>query len=284
MEIIPTLLIIGFGKLGCKIGSNLKKDFNVVGIKRRAIKSQEDLNIITVDIFNSNLDTILAKINPKYVIYSVAAYDQSPASYKKAYLIGLKKSIKAIKKNCTNFKHFFFISSTRVYGKNSTKILTEEMPPEPLDFGGEALYEGEMFLTKSDISSTILRLSGIYGNERTRLIEMAKDESSWPLRNRWTNRIHDEDAVNFISLLLEQLEKNITVKPLYLLTDSSPALLFDVLNYIRSLLSLQAIKINSPKPSDGKKLQSILIPKTSFIYSYSNFKIGYKSIIAKINK
>ena len=54
--------------------------------------------------------------------------------------------------------------------------MTERTPPEPNDYGGEALYEGELALLNSDISASILRLSGIYGEHRTRLIKMAQNQ------------------------------------------------------------------------------------------------------------
>tara|TARA_B100000035_G_scaffold196604_1_gene167980 strand:+ start:99 stop:962 length:864 start_codon:yes stop_codon:yes gene_type:complete len=284
LEVNPTLLIIGCGKLGIKIGSILRQQFNVVGIKRTAISDFHEFKIIHIDIFDPAFDETIAKINPEYVIYSIAADDQSSFSYQKAYLKGLKISINSIKDNCPRFNHLFFISSTRVYGQNNHNIVTERTPPEPNDFGGEALYEGELALLSSDISASILRLSGIYGEHRTRLIKMAQDHSSWPKENRWTNRIYDQDAVNFIAFLLDQLKKNVPIEPLYLLTDNSPALLYDVLNHIRILMGLDAIH---PKPQDtygGKQIKSVITPKTEFIFNHPTYVYGYNFIIDNLNK
>lgn len=284
MEVNPTLLIIGCGKLGIKIGSDLRKQFDVIGIKRNAISKFHDFEIIFLNIFDPAFDEILIKINPEYVIYSIAADDQSYSSYQKAYFEGLKISIKSIKENCPKFKHLFFISSTRVYGQNNHNIMTERTPPEPNDFGGEALYEGELSILESDISASILRLSGIYGEQRTRLIEMAQNHSSWPKENRWTNRIFDKDAVNFITFLLNQLQKNIAIEPLYLVTDNSPALLYDVLNHIRGLIGLKVIHFEPNDLYDGKQLKSLITPKTEFIFNYPTYQDGYNFIIGNLNK
>ena len=284
MEVNPTLLIIGCGKLGIKIGSDLRKQFDVIGIKRNTISKFHDFQIICLNIFDPAFDEILIKINPEYVIYSIAADDQSSSSYQKAYFEGLKISIKSIKKNCPKFKHLFFISSTRVYGQNNHNIMTERTPPEPNDFGGEALYEGELSILESDISASILRLSGIYGEQRTRLIEMAQNHSSWPKENRWTNRIFDKDAVNFITFLLNQLQKNIAIEPLYLVTDNSPALLYDVLNHIRGLIGLKVIHFEPNDLYDGKQLKSLITPKTEFIFNYPTYQDGYNFIIGNLNK
>lgn len=284
MEVNPTLLIIGCGKLGIKIGFNLRQKFNVIGIKRNSISDFSDFKIICLNIFDPAFDEALTKINPEFVIYSVAADDQSFSSYQKAYLQGLKISIKSIKENCPKFKHLFFISSTRVYGQNSHNVMTERTAPEPNDFGGEALYKGESILRKSDMSASILRLSGIYGEDRTRLIKIAQNIPSWPKENRWTNRIFDQDAVDFIVFLINQLQQNFAIEPLYLVTDNSPALLYDVLNHIRVLLGLEVINHEPKNSYDGKQLKSIVTSKTEFKFKYPTYEYGYNFIIDKLNK
>ena len=118
MEVNPTLLIIGCGKLGIKIGSDLRQQFNIIGIKRNIISNFHDFKIICLNIFDPAFDETLTKINPEYVIYSIAADDQSPSSYQKAYLDGLKISIKFIKENCPKFNHlFFYLKHTSVWAK-----------------------------------------------------------------------------------------------------------------------------------------------------------------------
>ena len=283
MEVNPTILIIGCGKLGKKIGSNLKNLFNIVGIKRKSGDNFNDFKIIYLDIFDSILNKALIEVNPKYVIYSLAADEQSTLSYQNAYLKGLELCIESIKKNCSKFRHLFFISSTRVYGQKSNTVMTEATPPEPKDFGGRALLGGEEFLALSGTSATVLRLSGLYGDQRTSLIQMANDYTCWP-KNRWTNRIHDEDVINFIVFLLGKLEQDILIEPLYLLTDNSPVSLYEVLNHIRVLLGLKALNIDSNNPFDGKQLMSIITPKTEFIFNYPSYQNGYKSIIHNLGK
>lgn len=284
MEVNPTLLIIGCGKLGIKIGFDLREQFNVVGIKRTPLSDFDDFKIMYIDIFDPAFDEILTKLNPEYVIYSVAADDQSSSSYQKAYLNGLKICINSIRDNCPRFNHLFFISSTRVYGQNNHNIMTEVTPPQPNDFGGEVIYKGELALLSSNISASILRLSGIYGEDRTRLIKMAQNHLSWPKENRWTNRIYDQDVVNFITFLLDQLKKNIPIEPLYLLTDNSPALLYDVLNYIRILMGLDTIHSKPKDTYQGKQLKSVITPKTEFIFNYPTYEYGYNFIIDNLNK
>jgi hypothetical protein len=113
---------------------------------------------------------------------------------------------------------------------------------------------------------------------------MAQNDSSWPEENRWTNRIYDQDAVNFITFLLNQLQKNIAIEPLYLVTDNSPALLYDVFNHIRGLMGLKVIHFEPNDTYDGKQLKSLIIPKTEFIFNYPTYEDGYNFIIGNLNK
>ncbi len=284
MEVSPTVLIVGCGKLGIKIGENLNEQFNIVGIKRKSVDDYNDFRMIYLDVFDPLFDKTLKSIDPKYVVYAVSADDQSPLSYKNAYFDGVKKSIRSISDNCTQFKHLFFISSTRVYGSQSNILLTESTIPKPHEFGGKALYDGELLVANSDLSATTLRLSGIYGAQRTHLVKIAKEQPLWPEKNRWTNRIHDEDIVNFISHLLNKLENNCLIETLYLLTDNKPAKLFDVLNFIRSSVGLNSLDVNKFDSVEGKQLKSITTKQAGFIFKYPDYKSGYRSIILDLNK
>ena len=263
-----------------KIGMALKDQCTVIGVKRNPPKTFTEFQIIGHDIFDGSFELLLKKINPTYLLYAVAADDQLNESYRKAYVDGVDICLRSVSRHCPSLKHVFFVSSTRVYGQRNQQVMSESTLPEPHDFGGSVLLEGETLVNKSSVSSTVLRLSGIYGDQRTYLLRMAEDETRWPENNRWTNRIHEDDAVGFISFLIHQLISGLPVKPLYLVTDNSSALLFDVLNHIREAQGLDMIIRKSSLPFEGKKLQSEIIPKTDFIYRYPDYKIGYSSIIA----
>ena len=282
MEIVPKLLIVGFGKVAQGIAMALNKNVEVIGIKRNILDLKNHFNVINADIFEDDLDNILKNTNPDYVLYSIAADEQTPESYQNAYVNGLRNTLKAAEK-CLSVKHIFFLSSTRVYGqKNINKPLTEFDKPIPADFGGQSLYEGEELANLSRIPTTIIRLSGIYGHNRNYLIKMAKDSESWPLKNRWTNRINEEDVVGFFIFLLNQLKHNYSIASLYLLTDNEPATLYDVLNWIRVACWLSKIDIQDNLAVEGKKLKSALISDLPFTLKYPNYISGYGMMLKRL--
>ena len=70
--------------------------------------------------------------------------------------------------------------------------------------GGIVLLEAEKLMKTVNFNYTILRLSGIYGSGRNYMINLSKDLARWPEFDRWTNRINEEDAANFILFLIKQ--------------------------------------------------------------------------------
>ena len=110
MEIREKLLIVGCGKLGLKIGNVLSKKFEITGIKRKKPIKESLFQILEVDIFSKDFTKKIKSINPNYIIYSVAADNQTEELYQNAYVNGLRLSINA-SLVCSNIKHFFFISS-----------------------------------------------------------------------------------------------------------------------------------------------------------------------------
>ena len=232
-----------------------------------------------VDILKTEAIDAIKLVNPEIIIYAVSADTQSIESYQDHYVLGLKKTYEAILE-LDHFKHLFFVSSTRVYGQKTTKILSELDIAEPSDYGGEALMEAETVARQLKDKATILRLSGIYGPNRKRMIQLAQSNpGNWPATNNWSNRIHEEDAARFIVFLMKRIMMQESIEPLYLVTDGVPTKQYDVLTWIRNRLQLTTDTIELPILESGKQLQSVLLNQTGFVLKYPDFTYGYEAII-----
>ena len=274
------VLIIGCGQLGFSIVNNADSDvFKLYGFSRSLRKSPASIEMHQVDILKTEAIDVIKLINPEIIIYAVSADTQSIESYQDHYVLGLKKTYEAILE-LDHFKHLFFVSSTRVYGQKTTKILSELDIAEPSDYGGEALMEAETVARQLKDKATILRLSGIYGPNRKRMIQLAQSNpGNWPATNNWSNRIHEEDAARFIVFLMKRIMMNESIEPLYLVTDGVPTKQYDVLTWIRNRLQLTTDTIELPILESGKQLQSVLLNQTGFVLKYPDFTYGYEAII-----
>lgn len=274
------VLIIGCGQLGFSIVNNADSDvFKLYGFSRSLRKSPASIEMHQVDILKTEAIDAIKLINPEIIIYAVSADTQSIESYQDHYVLGLKKTYEAILE-LDHFKHLFFVSSTRVYGQKTTKILSELDIAEPSDYGGEALMEAETVARQLKDKATILRLSGIYGPNRKRMIQLAQSNpGNWPATNNWSNRIHEEDAARFIVFLMKRIMMKESIEPLYLVTDGVPTKQYDVLTWIRNRLQLTTDTIELPILESGKQLQSVLLNQTGFVLKYPDFTYGYEAMI-----
>ena len=175
---------------------------------------------------------------------------------------------------------FFFVSSTRVYGQDVDGLLDETIPAIPVDFGGERLLEAEGLLSKLPCGACALRLSGIYGPGRLRMINLAKSAVSWPRQNSWSNRIHRNDAAAFIVFLCKQVLAQQPLNDCYIVTDSKPVPQHEVLSWIAD-----AMDHNKPMPlppDGGKRLSNQRMLATGFKLQYPDYQVGYGALLANM--
>lgn len=276
------VLIVGYGDLGGAIAERLiPQDFAVTGVRYSQISTALGIELLQADVTNIASLEPLARLQPDILLYCVAANAQSDESYKAHYVDGLR-NVLAVLAPLNTLQHVFFVSSTRVYGQQADELLNEETPAQPNDFGGLRLYEAESLLGEFDIPATVFRLSGIYGPGRTRLIQLAKSPSQWPTQNSWTNRIHRDDAAAFIVDCIAKVDKKQSVAALYVVTDSQPALQYEVLQWLAKQQGVDCSKLSVPNTVGGKRLSNQRILNTGFTLQYPNYQVGYRQLLASI--
>lgn len=275
------ILIAGCGDLGMALGQLLLTDHHqVTGLKRSPPISPSSLSFISGDVTHAETLHSLAALKIDILVYCVAASAQTDDNYRAHYVDGLRNMLIALE--TSQLKHVFFVSSTRVYGQHTNEILDETSPAIAADFGGNRLLEAEALLKTTNCPSTVLRLSGIYGPGRNRMIDLAGRPEAWPAQNSWTNRIHRNDAARFIAFLIEQITSGSTPDRLYLVTDSKPVPQYEVLMWIAQLQWDISANGSSKTPSSGKRLSNRKLLSTGFQLSYPDFQAGYLPLLNTI--
>lgn len=271
-------LIIGCGDLGQAIASQLASlGFHTFGMRRQAC-TLAGVNMLQADVTQPASLTQLTDVKPEILIYCVAANGQTDAQYQAHYVEGLR-NVLATQADNPQLKHVFFVSSTRVYGQVTDEILDETTPAIAADFGGERLLEAERLLENLPCAHTALRLSGIYGAGRLRMINLAKNPASWPAQNSWTNRIHRDDAASFMVHLVQQVANNIEVLPCYIITDSAPVSQYEVLHWLATQLKV-TFETKMPPMHGGKRLSNQAMLASGFKLKYPDYRAGYAALLA----
>lgn len=116
------------------------------------------------------------------------------------YLNRIRKVIQAIKES--PIQYLIYTSSTGVYGEQEG-IVTEKTAVAPNSPSGEAVYQAELLLKKTDRSLTILRLAGLIGGDRRpgRFLAGKKGvkDGEAPV-----NLVHREDCIGVIREIIRQ--------------------------------------------------------------------------------
>lgn len=268
-------LIAGCGDLGAAAGTLLAAaGTRVWGLRRDPTALPDSIEPLAADLTRPVTLRRLPRVST--LVYCPTAVERSEAAYRGIYVAGLRHVLAALEG--APLERVLLVSSTSVYGQDDGRRVDEGSPCAPRAFPGRVMLEAERTLSSAARCWTpiALRLAGIYGPRRTRLIERAAGGGAVqrdPVY--WTNRIHRDDAAALIVHLLG-LERP---PPAVIGVDDEPAPLWDVIHWL-------AGRLGAPPPvpvaGDGgnKRLSNALIGARGFRFRYPNYRAGYRPLIA----
>lgn len=202
------------------------------------------------------------------IVYCASADGRTDEAYERAYVRGLDNVLDAV--DARLIERVVFTASTAVYHQKEGWV-DEDSPTEPTHFTGKRLLEAEAVLHAFPAATTSLRLAGIYGPGRTRLVR--KVESGDAGADRYTNRIHLEDCAGAIDHIL-QLDHP---APTYVGVDDDPAPLSEVAGFIAARLDVAAPLIEGPPV--GKRCRNARLLESGYALSVPTFRDGYPAIV-----
>lgn len=279
----PHILIVGYGDLGQKIGQWLNDGgLRVTGLRRNEHPASS-IHVLPGDVTRPETLAGLHGIAPDILVYCVAATQQSDENYLAHYVDGLRHVLAALS-DTPSLRHVFFVSSTRVYGQEADMPLGEADSAIPADFGGRRLLQAEQLLDTLTCGHTALRLSGIYGPGRHRMITLARHPENWPLQNSWSNRIHRDDAAAFIVFLIRQVLQGDTIETHYIVTDSRPTPQHEVLRWLADRTGASTGIASTPEPRGGKRLSNARLLESGFRLHYPDYQAGYAALLHEMHR
>ncbi len=208
-----------------------------------------------------------------HLFYTASADRRDEEAYRAIYVDGLRALLQTLRNAGSPLRRVFFTSSTAVYGQSEGEWVDESSSTEPSGFNGRVLLEAEAILDEAPEVGVNVRLSGIYGPGRTRLVRKVWDGQA-TATGAWTNRIHVEDCAG----VLQHLMKVADPARLYLGSDDEPVRTADVVTWMSRKLALPA-----PPPADtarlNKRCSNARLRESGFRFRYPTFRDGYSEII-----
>jgi nucleoside-diphosphate-sugar epimerase len=215
-----------------------------------------------------------------------AAERTDDVSYQAVYVIGIRNLLDHLAKTNQPLKRFFFTSSTAVYAQTGGEWVDETSETSPGEFSGRRLLQGEQLLLRGPFAATVVRMAGIYGPGRTRLIDQVRrGEAVCPTgESRYTNRIHRDDCAG----ILRHLMSLSSPEALYLGTDDEPSDQSEVFRWL-------AKRLGTPSPPAGpiaavaggrsqsnKRCRNTRLLQSGYSCRYPTFREGYGAILAEM--
>jgi nucleoside-diphosphate-sugar epimerase len=289
-------LVAGCGYVGAALAAQLRDvGHDVFGLKRQPRGLPDGVTPVQADLGDANaLAAALARIGGSLdiVIYAAAADHGDDDSYRRAYLNGLRNVVDALHARAAKPAAVLFTSSTAVYAQDDGSWVDESTATEPRDFRGLRMLEAEAVLATSGLPAASLRLGGIYGPGRTRLVENVRSGRATirPGPPRFGNRIHRDDAAGALAHLVALALAGRALEPLYLGVDDEPSDEAVVLRWLASQLGVAQPPIRGgepaagtrggDRPSSNKRCSNARLRATGYRFRFPTFREGYAAALA----
>ena len=281
-----TVLIAGCGDLGTEVGLRFARlGHDVVGLRRNASVLPPEFLGQAIDL---SLDKPAIPADTEFVVVAISAGKPSIEAYRAAYLDGLRNLLDALDEAGVSPRRVLLVSSTAVYDVEDGSEVDERTPAHPKPGTDAVVLEAERMLHGRLPAATVLRLAGIYGPGRERLITQVRAGAALSVQSRHTNRIHRDDAAAAIVHLLVRPNQP---APLYIGVDSAPVQANEVLTFLAAELGLpeptlkparneSAAPTRESQRGGDKILSNKLLCDTGFSFTYPTYREGYRALLA----
>ncbi len=277
LSVANNVLIAGCGTVGSALAARLiARGDRVWGIRREVSRLPAGVTPWQADL--SEPDTLGAPPAQFDVLfYTAAAGERSPERYQNIYVDGLSAVIELLIAAEAPIERAFFTSSTAVYGQQDGNWVDETSPTEPASFSGELLLKAEATLAACPWPHTTVRLAGIYGPTRTRLLRQVYDGTA-RISDAVTNRIHVQDCAG----ILEHLMRAEQMKAVVIGVDDQPATQREVVTWM-------AERLGVGKPSGesqgtrtrgaNKRCRNARMKALGYELAFPTYREGYAPIV-----
>ncbi len=290
-------LIAGCGYVGSALATLLRDaGHDVHGLRRQPVGLPEGVAPIAADLADaSSLDVALAALPdpPAVVVYAAAADGGDDEAYRRAYVAGLRNLVAALGTRDVTPACLLFTSSTAVYAQDDASWVDESSPTEPKDFRGTRMLEAEAIVAASGWPAASLRLGGIYGPGRTRLIDSVRNRRALirPGPPRYGNRIHRDDAAGALAHLVARALAGRELEPRYLGVDDEPSDEAVVLRWLAATLGVEEPPVRAEKGAragtrsvSNKRCSNARLRASGYAFRYPTFRAGYAALIAATSR
>lgn len=268
------VLIAGCGDVGNALAKRLLAEgCDVWGVRRRVEALADGVQPWRIDLMNDPRSFGTPPAAFDYLFYTASADRREEDAYRAIYVDGLRNLWTALRDARCKLRRVLFTSSTAVYGQSKGEWVDENSATEPQGFNGRILLEAEAVVREAPEEGISLRLSGIYGPGRTRLVRKVWSGQA-TATGSWTNRIHVDDCAGALHHLMRAENPH----SLYLGSDDRPATTAEVVTWLSNELRVPTPP-NAEAEQLNKRCRTSRLRESGYRFAYPTYREGYGPIV-----
>ena len=268
------VLVAGCGFVGAALAGRLAaRGVRVFGGKRNPVGLPAGVTPWALDL--------AAPVVPDgvtHVVFCAAPDEGSEEAYRRLYVDGLTRLLDALDQSRAPLERLVYTSSTSVFAEASGGDVdeTSAVTSQP---HGAIVREAEV-ITQARPGGVVIRLAGIYGPGRERMIRMvASGEARCSHPAPIGNRIHRDDAAGAIDHLLTLAQPD----DLYVGVDDAPVELCEVYRWLAARLGVAPPAESSEPDARGrgafKRCRNGRLRASGYELAYPTYREGYGAML-----
>lgn len=273
------VLIAGCGYVGTQLGLELADSGHVVfGLRRDPSGLPAAVRPVAADLLDREQLSGNLPARLDAVVFAASPQRRDPAAYRQTYVDGPARLLEVLEERGDQLQRVVLTSSTAVYGNTDGAWVDEDTPTAPGSDTARVLVEAEQSMRACRPSSVVVRLAGIYGPGRTRLLDQVRaGEATCPPQPSYTNRIHRDDCAGVLAHVLQLAEP----APLYVGVDHEPAERCTVLRWLAARLGVPppTVADRGGRRGANKRCRNDRVVASGYGFRYPTFRDGYEAML-----
>lgn len=276
------ILIAGCGYVGLRVAERLNGlGHQVFGLRRNPEGVVPSLIWCRGDL--TSTDPLLLPEGLDAVVLAAGLRRDTDDRYQALFVDGYARLLETLRHR--SLKRLVLVSTTGVFAETEGGWVTESSPVDISRSPSRYYIAAEEQVLASRFSSVVVRLSGIYGPDRFRLIRDVRDGRAVriPPPIHYLNHLHADDAAGAIAHLALLPD----AASLYIASDREPADRNVVLQWISTELGKGEIPLAAPpaalpaRRSGNKRCDASRLVKSGYVFSFPTFREGYRDLITR---
>lgn len=278
------IFVAGTGFTGSRILYQLNQlGHEVVGMNRSGrLFEQPELKVVKGDVLQPDGLRALEGLEPMDLLISTLSGSSlgDPADYRSLYVDGPRRIAEVLSWRAE--PRVWTLGSTGVYGESEGEWVTEETPASPPHEKGQVQLDAETALHNTFSDACVLRLSGLYGPGRIRLVRQALRKRPYFKADIWSNQIHGDDVARVVAHLVERLD---APPPLLLVSDDQPTQRKEIFDWVRQEMNAPEGLFDEDHPHarganrGNKRVSNRKLRELGVELNYPTFREGLKGLL-----